>query len=1108
MNYSLNSLQLIHLDKAVDSENQCNVFKTSAKDAIPIYATRDKHIDLLILDVENNIRLLIDVSLHAITKIQLHFPATPTRLLHPVHDRLTVQYDNGQTIRYMLNLRPQSPLVRDCLIAIDCGSTISFPKIWIRFLELHFLSALETNMSEWASFTIALFSFLKIKRYEPWGREYEYKESTEKPIPAVWIERAIKENKGPNSLSMAALVEIIYTLHVVYEDYRIKKTTIHHARILGYLLLQLSVNLKNEEWIYYYKNQGFDTNLVHSLDIMKGETKVAISKPLDFQTCLRRMINSTLSEPVMNGFHGVHALKPAFLHYTDTYARTVKKLLSIYSVMKDMASNGKAIVNSIVDEGVTIEDIRMMYDVVASPILEVLDSLRTNPSLGWRVEAYRLIERNDVYKQLEIERKECDPNTDSFKLAFFEDSENRMDIGDIKMNQEIDQKHIYESDILNKKIAQLRFGLDKSIEKVRVMLDSTKAPDRYVTETPDLSDNDLAEKHQREVLMVTGRTITLSLGRCIYAFGTYIPDLTRDLPLEDMVFSAKIQPLRTIVQLDEEHITDEVLLWPKFHTGVAAGIRISPSNEVNESWINFCFPKSIEVEHGGILLGMGLTGVLKKLPVEYWYRFITSKCEQVMIGFILGACVNYIGTKQLNVTKILFIYIPSCVPGNDDAFEYSNQTIACNILGMGLVYMKSCDRSMLSIMFQELSRNAYSNASSFNSDYGSVSLAAGFAIGFIALGAGDQANLENLNLKSKLYKFLSARDNNYPKPPSPAHEHGATLALGLIYLKTENKKVADHLEVLETKHYLTLIRPDLMLIRVVAKNLIMWSTIEPTENWIDRQVPSFLLEPKDDIHEETAKQAMYSIIAGASLCIGLRFAGSKDDRAIQVILSRLNVFMRLAKASDATPSQKTTKSAIRTCINVLCTSAAMIAAGSGNPKVLRPLQELYDTLTPTTYYGSHMAISMSLGLLFVGLGGYTLKITDQAIAGLLCAFYPFYPIHSQDNDWHPQVFRHLWVIAADPRWVIPLDVDLNEPCSVPMQLEMYDGDKVHQIRIEAPAVLPDHSLIKSIQISDHRYWPLHVEEESVEYRDSIINSGVIYVKRKNSAPGDLVDFDF
>lgn len=62
-----------------------------------------------------------------------------------------------------------------------------------------------------------------------------------------------------------------------------------------------------------------------------------------------------------------------------------------------------------------------------------------------------------------------------------------MDIGDIKMNQEIDQKHIYESDILNKKIAQLRFGLDKSIEKVRVMLDSTKAPDRYVTETPDLS---------------------------------------------------------------------------------------------------------------------------------------------------------------------------------------------------------------------------------------------------------------------------------------------------------------------------------------------------------------------------------------------------------------------------------------------------------------------------------------------------------------------------------------------------------------------------------------------------------------------------------------------
>ncbi|KAI9261710.1 hypothetical protein BY458DRAFT_439511 [Sporodiniella umbellata] len=1111
MNYPLESLQLVNLDKADYSANQCIEFKACAKGAIPVYATRDKYIDLLILDSHSNLQLLIDTHLNAKMAIPSLPSATPTEILYPVHERFTVQYSNGQSRRYTLNLRPKSTLVRDCLVAIDCGSTNSFPMIWTRYLELNFLSSVDTDMNEWALFTITLLSFLKLKRClvtKASGDE------ARQPIPSQWIEQAFQERdkelkkyKDLTSLSMMALVEIVHSLHVVYEDYRIKKSTMRHANPLGYLLIQLCSILNSKEWVSYYRNQGFDTKWVHPLEFMNGEVREIFSEPLNFQTCLKRMINNTVPKPTLLRFLGVNALEPTLFHYTDTYARTLKKLWPIYGVMKDQIGDEEAVMRRIVDEGITRQDIEMMNEEIASLLLEVLNRLKTNPSLGWSVDYYKLIERNDIYEQLEIKTKKCDPNTDRLKLSFFENYEARMGMNDFIKNLDPVRTCAYESDRLNNEIERLRFGFDRSIEKVRVMLDATRVPDRFVPERSDLSDDALAEKHQEQVLLVAQRTIALATGRGIFAFGTHVPDLTLDLPTETMTLSAKIQPLCTVVQLEDDSIPIEVLVWPKFHNGVATGLRISPSSDVDESWINYCFPKDLTVEHGGTLLGMGLVGILKKLPVEHWVRFITHTCEPVSIGFLLGVGVSYMGTQHLNVIKILAVHIPSLIEETDDDFEHSNQIMATSILGMGLVYMQSCDRLMLSAMIQELCKNTYTNPSLLESDYGVRSLAAGFSIGFIALGAGGQRNLEDLELRNTLYKLLSGRDGGSLQPPSPAHEHGATLALGLMYLKTENKVVADHIELPESKLYLKIIRPDLLLIRTIAKNLIMWSTICPTEEWVDEQIPYFLRTPSGGMNQESVKQAKYNIIAGACLCLGLRYAGSQDERALQVLLARLDLFIRLAQAIDATPQEAVTKNTVRACISVLCTSAAMVAAGSGNPRVLRILQKLYDTLTSNTSYGSHMALSMSLGLLFVGLGGYTLKTTNQSIAALLCAFYPFYPTDAQDNDWHLQTFRHLWVVALDSRWLLAVDVDLKKPCTVPLQLEMYDDQckevskrSLRQVRVEAPVVVPDYSLIKSIQIMDHQYWPLYIDAASNQYRDSIMNSGIIYVKKRKSSP--------
>ncbi len=67
-------------------------------------------------------------------------------------------------------------------------------------------------------------------------------------------------------------------------------------------------------------------------------------------------------------------------------------------------------------------------------------------------------------------------------------------------------------------------------------------------------------------------------------------------------------------------------------------------------------------------------------------------------------------------------------------------------------------------------------------------------------------------------------------------------------------------------------------------------------------------------------------------------------------------------------------------------------------------------------YGSHMALHLGLGLLFMGGGNLTLGTSAPgSVAAMLAAFYPKFPTHSSDNRYHLQAFRHLYVLAAEPR---------------------------------------------------------------------------------------------
>lgn len=121
------------------------------------------------------------------------------------------------------------------------------------------------------------------------------------------------------------------------------------------------------------------------------------------------------------------------------------------------------------------------------------------------------------------------------------------------------------------------------------------------------------------------------------------------------------------------------------------------------------------------------------------------------------------------------------------------------------------------------------------------------------------------------------------------------------------------------------------------------------------------------------------------------------------------------------------KAAIESCLLIVLISLSLVFAGSGNLEILRICRMLGARLAAGPYqcvtYGSHMAVHMAIGFLFLGAGRFTLQRTPEAIAALVCALFPKFPVHSNDNRYHLQAFRHLYVLAVEPRILMPRDID-------------------------------------------------------------------------------------
>lgn len=166
----------------------------------------------------------------------------------------------------------------------------------------------------------------------------------------------------------------------------------------------------------------------------------------------------------------------------------------------------------------------------------------------------------------------------------------------------------------------------------------------------------------------------------------------------------------------------------------------------------------------------------------------------------------------------------------------------------------------------------------------------------------------------------------------------------------------------------------------------------------------------------------YNIIAGSVLAVALKFAGSGDTKAKNLIIGEINKLRKLKTIKNDFASDKATKNKLEVynlfhLFSIHCLALSIVMAGTLDAECLKIIRVIRKKLQYQlhSHYGFNMAVHMAIGFLGLGSGGYTFGRSEIDLASILISIYPHFPIEMNDNQYHLQALRHLYVLAVKPK---------------------------------------------------------------------------------------------
>ncbi|XP_066581363.1 anaphase-promoting complex subunit 1 isoform X2 [Prorops nasuta] len=913
---------------------------------------------------------------------------------------------------------------------------------------------------------------------------------------------------------------VLFSLHLLYEELKLNAVMCESLPLLAQLLYQLSTDLKFDYYAYHYFLDF--PSLYYTKEITSQISETEFQKivtpnympqtpPSIFDT-----LNKLLNHIEVSAFPYLHSVNSRTKNIVELIALVanegVKDSLEMEKFVKlivpagsrvDLQEIGNKMEKEIprklekpttdriillfCEMGMSKEDLLNLPSGVTLILKDIMYRCREAPPSNWPARAYELIDRQD--------------------LAALHKSATNSNFENEEKNYSVKEPEVDDGMEFDDTVFKLRFSKDHRIAEVRRLLNSSKPVRIAIVQRSDVSDHEFIEEQERHLHALCTRTMALPVARGMFTLRTSTPIITEQLPVPRLCLTGKAPPRGTTVELAHIDVPPNMNLWPLFHNGVAAGLRIHPNAlNIDSTWIVYNKQQQGElgIQHSGFLMALGLNGHLKNLAPFSMYEYLVECHEATSVGLLLGLSATHRGTMDVSMTKLLSLHVETLLPPTSIELNVQQNVQVAALMGVGLVYQGTAHRHISHALLSEIGRPPGPEMKNCV-DRESYSLAAGLALGLVVLGSGSGSDLSSIPDTLHYYMvgghvrpFTGAQKEKYKSPSYQIREGdsinidvtspGATIALGLMYFNTGNRAVAEWMKAPDTQYLLDFVRPDFLMLRILARSLILWDEIEPTKSWVSSHVPLIvykyrLQKPTPEITQnvdlETMNQAYCNIIAGACMALGLKYAGTANKYAFKTLYNYAQMFTALSHKSIAELAGKST---IETCLNIILLSTSVVMAGTGDLQTMRICRHIRTRVGPTSSvvtYGSHLATHMALGFLFLGGGSYTLSNTPNAIAALIISLFPKFPTHSNDNRYHLQALRHLYVLAIEPRLILPRDIDSGQYCYVTVKLTFnsnVDADGQETI-LQAPCLLPQLHSLKKIELKDDRYWEIRFEKD-------------------------------
>lgn len=958
-----------------------------------------------------------------------------------------------------LVLEPQTPLVSTCLKSWKylSGSKIN-EHMWVAWRSALMLDPVK---DEWNAFVITLLAMIyPFNEFK--GSQYADNEITQLLTKAEQVRDYFSIDYSFQDL----LPYIVVSMHLIYEEIKFDILNKLSLNKLGTLLTQLTVWMGwLEQWTTFYL-------IDHK----------CIDKSVRLLLVVLLYVPPSLYDSLISLAEGKRARYLKFSQLVEE-SDEVNLIVTprshvvyhLFELLSSPHSTPTQVVNAMSEFGLTAADLDSYPAGVILPLKECLLACQENPTFEWNENHLELVGRKDLMLLLQPDSR---LGLKNYEL-------------DLEVSPTVRDANSIISSIFNKgdslvawdgeseadliRITKLIFDQDRRYYEITSLLHQSKTQNVTLHVEEGTSEYDSTLMKRQLAALVALRTLMIPVGRAALFYAGRIPLLTEKFPIPKFNLNTLIAPSMTTIVLSEGAVSLKVMEWGHFHNGVSSGLSISPTSKgISGSWVIFNKPAENNAQHAGFLLGLGLNGHLKKLEEWHIYNYLGPKHPLTSVGLLIGMAASLKGSMDIKLTKVLSVHAVALLPQGANDLNVPIMVQTAGLIGIGLLYLETQHRRMSEILLSQIGGSS-SHIENEEEQEG-YRQAAGISLGLINLGKGnDLRGLNDTHVVDRLLAFATSMRDSHPIFESDKSGSGAILALGFIYLKLENTTMAAKLLIPESEQLLDYIRPDLLLLRCLAKNLIIWRLIGNSTHWVESEIPE-VLRKKYNISKlvslDSEQISYFNILGGACLSIAIKHASSQNLKARRTLLHYLDLLMDISTMTAVNYDQKIAYNSASQIQNLLALCLSVVMAGSGDLEVFRRLRVIHGRINSSIHYGNNMAINMALGILFLGGSQYAFDDSNFSIAALIISLYPVFPSEENEHEVHLQVLRHFWALAVQPRCLVVRDVKNGNPIKVPLRVNYRNGILE---QTNAPHLIADMKRIASIEVVSEDHFKVKID---------------------------------